>query len=106
MQNIYLVPRTRHIENKTKWYIYNKVEVYALIFGHILFNSTLDWKTALSQPILYSVIKQAIYFVWKTNRMVGLVDIIGEFIFLLNNRYTSYIIQRFDYFHQSGKRYN
>jgi hypothetical protein len=38
--------------------------------------------------------------------MVGLVDIIGEFIFLLNNRYTSYIIQRFDYFHQSGKRYN
>jgi hypothetical protein len=35
---------------------YNKVEVYALIFGHILFNSTLDRKTALSQPILYSVI--------------------------------------------------
>jgi hypothetical protein len=38
--------------------------------------------------------------------MVGWVDIIGEFIFLLNNRYTSSIIQqRFDYFHQSGKRY-
>jgi hypothetical protein len=31
---------------------YNKVEVYALIFGHILFNSTLGRKTALSQPIL------------------------------------------------------
>jgi len=38
--------------------------------------------------------------------MVGWVDIIGEFIFLLNNRYTSSIIQSFDYFHQSGKRYN
>lgn len=31
---------------------YNKVEVYALIFGHILFNSTLGRKTALSQHIL------------------------------------------------------
>jgi hypothetical protein len=31
---------------------YNKVEVNALIFGHILFNSTLGRKTALSQPIL------------------------------------------------------
>ena len=31
---------------------YNKVEVYALIFEHILFNSTLGRKTPLWQPIL------------------------------------------------------
>jgi len=37
---------------------YNKVEVYALIFGHILFNSTLGRKTALSQPILYLLNKK------------------------------------------------
>jgi hypothetical protein len=30
---------------------YNKVEVCDLIFGHILFNSTLGRKTTLSQPI-------------------------------------------------------
>ena len=41
---------------------YNKVEIYVLIFRHILFYFTLGRKTALSQPIMKEVALNYTYY--------------------------------------------